>query len=69
MKTRLFTSVLLFAALTLPAAFTAGCAKEVSHTESDKPNMLGGHTHEETTVYKNPDGTYSVEHEKQRTNP
>jgi hypothetical protein len=45
--------------------FMGGC--ETSHTETTKQNLLGGQTHEETTTYKNPDGTTSVEHEKEVT--
>ena len=29
-----------------------GC--ETSHTETDKPNLLGGHTEQEKTTYQNP---------------
>ena len=59
--------LILAATLAIPLAVTSGCAQEVSHTESDKPGLFGGHKHEETTVYKNADGTTSVEHEKQTT--
>lgn len=46
----------------------AGCAQEVSHTESDKPNLLDeGHTKKESTTYKNPDGTMHTETTKTRT--
>jgi len=45
-----------------------GCSQEVAHKETDSPNLMGGHTHEETTTYKNPDGSYSTENSKQRTN-
>ena len=31
---------------------TVGC--ETSHTETDKPGLLGGNTHEETTTTHNP---------------
>ena len=64
MKTRILNTVILVGTL----AVMSGCAQEVSHSESDKPGWFGGHKHEETTVYKNADGTTSVEHEKQTTN-
>ena len=47
------------------SAGLGGC--ETSHTESTKQNLLGGSTHEETTTYKNPDGTVSVDHSKEVT--
>jgi len=61
--------VLFSAAFLLPLAFSAGCAHEVAHSESDKPGWFGGRTHEETTVYRNPDGSLSTEHEKSHSNP
>lgn len=68
MKT-LLSSFVLSASMMLPLAMNTGCAREVSHTETDKPGWFGGHKHEETTVYKNPDGSTRVEHEKQTSNP
>ena len=67
MKTRLLNSLILAATLAISLGVTWGCAHEVSHTESDKPGWFGGSKHEETTVYKNADGSTSVEHEKQTT--
>jgi hypothetical protein len=47
-------------------AFSVGC--ETSHTESDKDNMFGGHTHEETTTTHNPvTGDTSTSHTEQKT--
>jgi hypothetical protein len=69
MKPRSLSTLLYSAVLLMPLAFTAGCAHEISHTESDKPGWFGGRTREETTVYKNTDGTTSTAHEKQTTNP
>ena len=69
MKPQILNTLILAATLAIPLAMTWGCAHEVSHTESDKPGWFGGHKHEETTVYKNPDGSTSVEHEKQTSNP
>ena len=63
MKTDLRKSLLLAAALALPM-IAGACAHEVSHSETDKPGK-----HEETTVYRNPDGSTSVEHEKSTHNP
>lgn len=54
---------------TLASAMLAACSQEVSHTESTKSNMLGGTTHKETTVYKNPDGTLSTEHTEHTQRP
>jgi len=42
----------------------SGCSREVSHTETTHENLMGGQTHEETTVYRNPDGTVNVDKEK-----
>jgi ABC-type oligopeptide transport system substrate-binding subunit len=69
MNTKMRLRVWCSAAIALPLAFSAGCAKEVAHTESDKPGWFGGRTHEETTVYQNPDGTTSTSHEKVKTGP
>ena len=69
MKTRILNTSILVATLAIPLAVTFGCSHEVSHTESDKPGFFGGTKHEETTVYKNADGSTSVEHEKQTRNP
>ena len=60
-------SILLFAAFA--ALLLAACAKEISHTESDKPGLFGGETHKETTVYRNPDGSISTEHTEQTNKP
>jgi hypothetical protein len=69
MKIRILDSLILSATLAIPLAVTPGCSHEVSHTETDKPGMFGGHKHEETTVYKNADGSTSVEHEKKTSSP
>jgi len=44
--------VLALAATLATCAYTIGC--ETSHTESDKPGLFGGRTHEETTTTHNP---------------
>lgn len=59
-----------FAALTviLGSFVVTGCRQEVSHTESDKPNWTdNGHTQQESTTYRNPDGTTSTDTSKTRT--
>ena len=64
MKNNTFRNPTLIAILISLLSFAA-CSHEVSHTETDKPNWSGGRTQEETTVYKNADGTTSTEHSKQ----
>ncbi len=44
-----------------------GTSREVSHTESDKTGWFGGKTHETNTVYKNSDGSTSIETETTNT--
>jgi hypothetical protein len=57
----------LLTLLILSAGFSA-CAREVSHTESDKANWFsGGRTRTETTVTQNADGTINSESSKQTT--
>ena len=64
MKTGILNASILSATLAIPLAVTSGCSHEVSHTESDKPGWFGGRKHEETTVYRNDDGSTSVKSEK-----
>ncbi|MDB5325060.1 MAG: hypothetical protein JWM57_629 [Phycisphaerales bacterium] len=64
---RLLHSLLVLGTMTAAAGINVGCAHEVSHTESDKPGWFGGSTHKETTVYKNPDGSTSVDHKEAKT--
>ena len=45
-------NILALAAALTSGAYLAGC--ETSHTETDKPGMFGGQTHEETTTTHNP---------------
>jgi hypothetical protein len=67
MKLNILRTATLLSLLILLAGFSA-CAREVSHTESDKPNWFGGgRTHTETTVTQNADGTTSSEHTTQTT--
>ena len=67
MKLNTFRTWTLLTLLTLLAGLSA-CAREISHTESDKPNWFGGgRTRTEATVYQNPDGTISSESSKQTT--
>ncbi|HEY1685982.1 MAG TPA: hypothetical protein VGG19_14550 [Tepidisphaeraceae bacterium] len=62
----LFTLCLLSGAGLL--SFSNGCSHEVSHEETDKPTLLGGHEHEEKTTVQNPDGSYSTSESKVKTN-
>jgi hypothetical protein len=65
----------LSVALVSPLAFGLGCSEsggvgtshEVSHSESNKTGWFGGQTHEANTVYKNSDGSTSVETETTTT--
>jgi hypothetical protein len=63
-----FFAMSMLAASMVTGVLAIGCSQEVAHKETDSPNLMGGHTHEETTTYKNPDGSYSTENSKQRTN-
>ncbi len=66
MKNRILNTIVCGALLSVSLAL-AGCSRETSHTETDRPGMFGGRKHEETTVKKNADGTTSVETEKSST--
>ena len=71
MKNRIVRTLLLTAGLIAPLAMAAGCAQngtigtshEVSHSESDSKGWFGGQTHAANTVYKNSDGSTSIETE------
>lgn len=67
MKTRILNAFIVVSMLAIPLAVMSGCAQEISHTETDKPGWFGGRKHEETTVYRNPDGTTSVQTERTTT--
>ena len=75
MKTMLRRSFGIAAALLSPLALAAGCtengklgwSEEVSRTETTKPGWFGGQTHAVNTVYKNPDGSTSIETESTTT--
>ncbi len=75
MSTTLLRSLSLCLALVSPVAFGLGCSErgsqsrshEVSRTESDKTGWFGGQTHAVNTVYKNSDGSTSVETETTTT--
>jgi hypothetical protein len=45
-------NVLALAATLATCSYLTGC--ETSHTETDKPGLFGGKTHEETTTTHNP---------------
>ena len=57
------------AALAAILMLMPACAREISHTESDKPGLFGEQTHTEDTTYQNPDGTISHEHEQTTVKP
>lgn len=61
-------ALLTLAVLSFGGLLTTGCSHEVSHEETDKPRLLGGHEHEEKTTYQNSDGSYSTEQTKVKTN-
>jgi hypothetical protein len=71
MNTSTLRKFYLTAALISPLALAVGCtesghvgtSQQVSHTESDKTGWFGGQTHEANTVYKNSDGSTSIENE------
>ena len=74
MKTNVFQKSLLAIVLFSPLALAVGCkdtsstgVREVTHTENDKTGWFGGQTHEANTVYKNPDGSISIESEATTT--
>jgi hypothetical protein len=57
---------MILAAALFSGLYSTGC--QTAHSESDKTGIMGGHTHEETTVTKNPiTGDTSVEHTQQKT--
>ena len=59
-------SALLLAACLCSGIYVTGC--ETSHTESDKPGLLGGEKHEETTTTKNPiTGDTNTTHTESKT--
>jgi hypothetical protein len=61
-----FAFAVLVGSMFLSGFTVVGCQTE--HSETDKPNLLGGHTHEETTTTKNPvTGDVSTSHTQQKT--
>lgn len=62
-----FFAMSVLAATMGAGVLAIGCSQEVAHKETDSPNLTGGHTHTESTTYKNPDGSYTTENSKQRT--
>jgi hypothetical protein len=71
LKITLLRSLSLAALLVSPLALAVGCTENgtvgtshvVSHSESNKKGWFGGQYHEANTVYKNSDGSTSVESE------
>ena len=59
-------SAILLCLTLISGIYTTGC--DVHHTETDKPNLLGGHTHEEQTTVTNPvTGDTSTSKTEQKT--
>ncbi len=75
MKIAILRTLSLTAALISPLVIAAGCAQNgsvgtshvVAHSESDKNGWFGGQTHDANTVYKNSDGSTSIETERTTT--
>lgn len=61
------SAALLTPALACSDNHPSHSSREVSHTESDKTGWFGGRTHAANTVYKNDDGSTSVETETTTT--
>ena len=62
-------STLAFAGLLFGGIALTSIGCETSHTSTDKPGLLGGNTHEETTTTKNPiTGDTTTDHQVQKTN-
>ncbi len=61
------TLAMLLMVPVLTLCLNVGCAREVSHSESSHPNLLGGRTTSEQTTVQNPDGSYSTERSKTST--
>ncbi|HEX5244016.1 MAG TPA: hypothetical protein VFW23_12195 [Tepidisphaeraceae bacterium] len=57
-------ATLFAAAVITSTVFTVGCSTETSHEEKTSPTLTGGQKHEETTTYKNPDGSTTIDHSK-----
>ncbi len=54
-------------AMSLLTPYVTGCSREVAHSEHERRTASGARVREETTTYKNPDGTYTTEKSKSRT--
>ena len=62
-------STLAFAGLLFGGIAITSIGCETSHSETDKPGLFGGNTHQETTTTKNPiTGDVNTEHKEQKTN-
>jgi ABC-type oligopeptide transport system substrate-binding subunit len=60
---------LCVAALLGTSLFVIGCSHETAHTEKTSPTWNGGTKTDETTTYKNADGSTTTEHSASRSNP
>lgn len=71
MKTSTLRTLSITALLLSPLMLVTGCSQsgsvgtseQVSHSESDKNGWFGGKTHQTNTVYKNSDGSTSIDDE------
>ena len=71
MNASILRKLSLFVALLSPLVIGLGCSDNtshvVSHSETNKAGWFGGQIHEVNTVYKNDDGSSSVETETSTT--
>ncbi len=75
MKTTIIRTVCITAAVITPMILAVGCSQngkvgtsqQISHNESDTTGWFGGQTHAANTVYKNSDGSTSIETETTTT--
>jgi hypothetical protein len=60
-------TLLAVVSMSLLVPYVGGCSHEVAHSEQDRRTASGARVHEESTTYKNPDGTYTTEKSRSRT--
>ncbi len=61
------TLLLSLAAAAFVLSFNVGCSETVAHQESTSQNPITGtETHQESTVTKNPDGSYTTEKQTEK---
>jgi hypothetical protein len=59
----LLATAVMTSALACSSSTPRNSSREVSHTESDTTGWFGGRTHAANTVYKNDDGSTSIQTE------